>query len=83
MREKRYALKLTRGQLETLQRVLELSASDASDQQMRELEVIDSQIYGLLFPELAVQGQTPPKLRKPDCIAHPMPLRCLLRAVKD
>ena len=83
-REKRYALKLTRGQLGTLQRLLESAASNGSTQQVKELEPIDSGIYSLLFPELCSNNGKPPRLRAAqDNRPHPMPLRHMLRVVRE
>ena len=83
MREKRYALRLTRGQLETLQRLLASAASNGSAEQVEELEPIDHSIYALLFPELCANGKAPRLRAAQDNRTHPMPLRHMLRVVRD
>jgi hypothetical protein len=57
-REKLFALKLSRAQLETLQHLLERAATGATPEQMQQLEGIDTQIYRLLFPALVEKGRT-------------------------
>ena len=79
-REKTYPIRFTRQQLECLQRILELSAADASMEQMQELEAIDSQVYAALYPHLVHEAGAP-KLHRPER-GHPMPLRHL-RIVRE
>ena len=57
-REKTYALKLSKSQLETLQHLLERVAAGATPEQVQQLEGIDTQIYRLLFPALVEKGRT-------------------------
>ena len=82
-RTKHYTLRLTRGQLETLQRLLESAASAGTPQQVAELEPIDSGIYTLLYPELCTDGKPPRLKAAQDTRTHPMPLRSVLKFVRD
>jgi hypothetical protein len=81
-KEKRYPIKCTRSQLEALQRVLELAACDAGQQQLQELEAAIAKSTPTC-PHLVAAAGKPPKLIKPDIPrGHPMPLRSL-RVIKD
>ena len=77
---KRLALRLTQGELEGLQRILEQAAANATPEQMAELEAIDGKVYALLFPDLVQHARAKHQTR-----LHPMSLRRLgvLRAVRS
>ena len=81
-REKRFVIRLTRPELESLQRVLEQVASGATAQQLAELESLDGQIYRALYPDL-VLGKPPRLKAAQDTRTHPMPLRSVLKLVRD
>jgi hypothetical protein len=73
---KRFALRLSQGELETVQRLLEGAVAAATPEQVQQLQAIDSRVYRLLLPAL-VQEQPRKRL-------HPVSLRRLgvLRMVR-
>jgi uncharacterized protein (DUF2267 family) len=77
-REKHFALKLTRGQLEAVQHLLEGAAAGASAAQLQELEAIDGRIYAILYSDL-------PRTKPPRNRLHALSLRSrgVLRIVRD
>ena len=64
---KTFNLRLTRGELEALQHLLERAAASATPEQMKQLKGIDTQIYRLLFPALMEKGRTANR-------EHPLPV---------
>jgi hypothetical protein len=79
-RTKSYTLRLTKSELEAIQRLLESAAAGASPEQLTELEGVNAQIYRLLFPSQVEQPCT-----KHVNGVHPVRLRTLgqLRAIRD
>ena len=71
-REKTFSIRLTKGEPETVQRLLEVAASDSTTNPaaIGDLARIDSAVYRALYPEL-----TQPKAKLEQ--QHPMALRHL------
>lgn len=67
-----YNLRFTKAELETLTRLLERAAGDASPEQIAELEAIDRKIYQKLFPDLTITrlNATPVPRDHPLPLAH-------------
>ena len=80
-RERKFTLKLSLGELQAMQLILEQAAMVAPPDQVDELERVDGKLYALLFP--AVVDETGKRAKNPPGALHPMPLLTLRLIASD